>query len=59
MKAELREAEANLEAAYAQARMLLGEVRRLAAEMAADSDLPHELVMKKLGGDAWCERTGK
>ena len=49
----------NLEAAYAQARMLLGEVRRLAAEMAADPDLPRELLMKKLGGEAWCERTGK
>lgn len=49
----------NLEAAYAQARMLLGEVRRLAAEMAADPDLPRELLMKKLGGEAWCDRTGK
>jgi hypothetical protein len=49
----------NLEAAYMQARMLLGEVRRLAAEMAADPDLPRELLMKNLGGEAWCERTGK
>jgi hypothetical protein len=49
----------NLEAAYASARMLLDEARRLAAEMAADPDLPRELVMKKLGGEAWCERTSK
>ena len=53
------QAEQNLEAAYTQARMLVDEARRLAAEIEVDSELPLELVMAQLGGSAWCERTSK
>ena len=47
--AEHTTAGANLEELYAQTRQLVGEVRRLALEIASDSDLEPELVIAQLG----------
>ena len=51
--------EENLEAAYTQARELVQEVRRLAAEISLDDELPQELVIAQLGGDAWSAKSGR